>query len=503
MTLDSDLFLHILQAIGLGLGVALALRLLGRFTPVRRVQASALAGALAAGAYIILRGSGIPNEETVLRVVAALGLMLAANAFLLLFDLLLWDYALGKRRHMVVPRLLVDLFNFIVLLAVALLVLRQVFNVDLSALVVTSTVVSAVIGLALQDMLGNVVAGLALQLEQPFTVNDWVYVSDQEGQVVQMNWRTLTIRTRDNHNVIIPNANVAKQEIINYSRPTSLQRLHATVGIAYRHPPVLVKEALSRATSGAEGVAADPPPEILVKDYGEFAIHYDVRYWITDYARAQQIHDAVMTRIWYELRRAGLTIPFPARDVTVRMLGDDHDARAQEQLRREIFAELRPLAVFAPLSEAQIETLVRGADLQRYTAGETLVRQGDAGDSLFVIKSGKVRVDVRSESGQVTTVAALDSGDFFGETSLLTGEPRTASVIALAETEVVVVDKADFAEVLAADTGILEGLSMALESRMRNLAEQVAAAGADADLARQPPQRAALLTRIRGFFGVQ
>ncbi|MEK7325930.1 MAG: mechanosensitive ion channel family protein, partial [Chloroflexota bacterium] len=361
----------------------------------------------------------------------------------------------------------------------------------------------AVIGLALQDMLGNVVAGLALQLDQPFTVSDWVYVSEQEGQVVQMNWRTLTIRTRDNHNVIIPNANVAKQEIINYSRPTPLQRLHATVGIAYRHPPVLVKEALSRAASGAGGVAADPAPEILVKDFGEFAIHYDVRYWITDYARAQQIQDAVLTRIWYELRRAGLTIPFPARDVTVHMRGDDHDTRAQEQLRREIFAELRPLAVFAPLSDAQIEMLVRGAGLQRYTAGETLVRQGDAGDSLFVIKSGQVRVDVRSESGQVTTVATLDSGDFFGETSLLTGEPRTASVIALAETEVVVVDKADFAEALAADTGILEGLSMALESRMRNLAEQVAAAGADTASARQPPQRAALLTRIRGFFGVQ
>ncbi|MBI3241899.1 MAG: mechanosensitive ion channel [Chloroflexi bacterium] len=500
MTLDSELLIHILQAIGLSVGAAILLRLLGRFAPVRRVQASALAGALAAGAYIILRGSGIPNEAAVLRVVAAFGLMLAANALLQLFDLLLWDYILGRRRHMVVPRLLVDLFNFIVLVVIALAVLKQVFNVDLSALVVTSTVVSAVIGLALQDMLGNVVAGLALQLERPFAVGDWVLVSGHEGQVVQLNWRTLTIKTRDSHNVIVPNANVAKQEIINYSRPTDLQRMHATLGVAYRHPPVVVKEALFRAAAGAEGVAADPPPEVIIKDFGEFAVHYDVRYWLTDYARAHQIGDSVLTRIWYELRRADITIPFPARDVTVRTLTEDHETRAQAQLRRDTFAELRPLAVFAPLSDAQIETLVRGADLHRYTAGETLVRQGDAGDSLFVIKSGQVRVDVRSESGQVTTVAVLHPGDFFGEMSLLTGEPRTASVVAQAETEVVVVDKPDFAAVLAADTGILDGLSLALETRARNVVEQVAAA--DAASIRQPPQRAALVKRIRGFFGV-
>lgn len=112
------------------------------------------------------------------------------------------------------PRLLVDLFNVIVMFAAALAVLNIVFGVQLGAFLVTSTVVSAVIGLALQDMLGNVVAGLALQIERPFSVGDWVMVSDQEGQVTQMNWRTLTVRTRNNHHVIVPNSRIAKQEII-------------------------------------------------------------------------------------------------------------------------------------------------------------------------------------------------------------------------------------------------------------------------------------------------
>ncbi len=496
------MLVNIAQAIGLGLGVALILWLLRGFSPVRRLRASVLLAALIAGLYLVVRGSGIPGEATALKVIIAAGVMLAANAVLQLLDLLLWDYLVSQRRHIVVPRLLVDLFNFVALTAVALAVLNRVFGVDLSALLVTSTVVSAVIGLSLQDLLGNVFAGLALQLERPFTVGDWVHVSGQEGQVVQMNWRTLTLRTRDNHNVFLPNASAAKQDIVNYSRPTPLQMLHADVGLAYRHAPGLAREVLARAAAGAEGVRADPPPEVLVKKYGEYAIHYDVRYWITDYTRLPQIQDAVLTRIWYELRRAGLTIPFPTRDLTVRTLPEDHEARAQEQLRREVFAALRPLSVFAPLTDAQIEQLGRGAALQRYTAGEALVRQGDAGDSLFVIKAGRVRVDVRGEGGQVTTVATLGPDEFFGEMSLLTGEPRSASVVAQSEVEVVLVDKPDLAAVITTDTRIPEALSVALEARMRRAADQVAA-GLAAPADKRPPQQAALLGRIRRFFGIK
>ena len=502
MNLGSDFLLHVLEAIGLGLGVALSLWLLRDYAPVRRVRASVLLAALMAGLYLILKGSGAPGEETVVEVVAAAGIMLAANAVLQLLDLLLWDYLIGTRRHVDVPRLLVDLFNFIALTVVALAVLSRVFHADLSALLVTSTVVSAVIGLSLQDLLGNVIAGVALQLERPFTVGDWVRVSGQEGQVVQTNWRTITLRTRDNHNVFLPNANAAKQDILNYSRPTPLQMLHADIGLAYRHAPGAVKAVLARAVAGAEGVRAEPAPEVLVKEYGAYAVAYDVRYWVTDYARVPHIQDAVLTRIWYGLRREGIAVPFPTQEVTLRTLAEDHEARAQEQLRREIVAALRPLTVFAPLSDVQIEQLARGAALQQYAAGEMLVRQGEVGDSLFVIKAGTVRVDVKSEGGQVTTVATLGPDEFFGEMSLLTGEPRSASVIAQTETEVIVVDKADFATVLTADTGILEAISLSLEARMRNRAEQVATGtGPLAD--KQPPQRAALLRRIRGFFGIK
>lgn len=502
MLTTDEFLLRVAEAAGLGLGVGILLWLLRGYAPVRRVRVSLLLCAAMGGLYLVIAGSGLPAEQMVARIVAAAAVMLGANALLQLFDLLLWDYVLERRRHVAVPRLLVDLFNFVVLVVVALAVLNRLFGVELGAFLVTSTIVSAVIGLALQDMLGNVVAGLALQIERPFSVGDWVTVSDQEGQVMQMNWRTLTVRTRNNHNVIVPNGNIARQEIINYSRPTPLQLIHASVSVAYHHPPGVVKESLARAVAGAGGVLQEPPPEILVREFGDYAIHYDVRFWIADYARLPHIADSVLSRIWYGLQRDGLTIPFPVRDVIVRTLPEDHEARLQDKLRREVFAELRSLAVFEPLSDSQIDQVAQSAAIHRYGVGETLVRQGDQGESLFTIKSGRVRVEVRNDAGQPTTVAELGPDDFFGEMSLLTGEPRSASVIAQTETEVVVVDKADFAAVLVADATIVEALSLALEDRLRHL-NRLAAADTGAAMAAATTQSAALIKRIQGFFGIK
>jgi small-conductance mechanosensitive channel len=502
MALTPEFWSNLTASIGLGLAGALVLWLFRRNKLAQRVRVSALLTMLGLGAYLTVRGAGwLAADSLSLRVLLSLSILLGANTLLQLFDWVAWDYVMAQRRHIAVPRLLVDIFNFVMLLAVALGLLRGVFGVqDLSGLLFTSTVLSAVIGLALQDTLGNVITGLALQLEQPFTVGDWVRVSDEEGQVTQMSWRAVTLRTRDNHNIFIPNGNVAKQHIINYSRPVPLQRMHAAVGVAYAHPPEQVKAVLTGAMTEARGVCAEPAPQAVVAGYGDFAVQYDLRYWITDYTRAIEIHDEVMTRVWYALKRAHMTIPFPQRDVAVKMLSDDHEARAHARQRAEVARALRPLPILAPLSDAQIEQLAETAARQRYATGERLVRQGDDGDSLFVITHGRVRIERQLEDGQTLTLDHLEHDQFFGEMSLLTGEPRSASVIAEAETEVVVVSKAGMSPVIAADGRIAEAFSLALMKRTRNVEAAVAKTGplpaktdrADSDL----------LARIRRFFGV-
>ncbi len=486
----------------LGLVAAAIVGVLRGFGSVRRLRVWAVMAGLSTGAYMAVWGTGIRHEEGALQGLSALMLLTATAALLRLVDLIFWDWFLSKRRHVTVPRLAVDLFKLLAIVGVAIAILKYDFGMELSGLLVTSTVVSAVIGLAIQDMLANVAAGLGVQLEKPFSVGDWLLIGPHEGFVTQLNWRSLTLRTRDRHEVIVPNATVARTEVINFSRPSSLQRAHVHVGVAYKHPPGIVKEALARAAASCPEVQTDPPVEILVRSFDESAVHYDVRFWITDFSRLLQITDDVSSRVWYELNRNNLSIPFPQRDVTLRTASDEQEMRAAEVRRREIFSVLRPLPVFKPLSDEQIETLVSAAALQVFMRGETLVYQGDRGESLFVIRSGTVRIDKSLGEGPTTTIATMGSGDFFGEMSLLTGEPRTASIIAETETEVVVVSKEAFAPVLTADTGILVGLSAALEDRARNTAERLADLPAGGGPMKAQPQTSALLRRIGRFFGL-
>jgi small-conductance mechanosensitive channel/CRP-like cAMP-binding protein len=502
MTLTPEFVSNFSLAVGLGLAIAVLLWLLRRYALVRRIRLSALLTVLLLSVYASVQSAGwFAPDSFSLKLLLSVTVLLAANTLLQIFDWVAWDYVMGQRRHIAVPRLVADIFNLVVLAAVAAGLLRFVFGVaDLSGLLFTSTVLSAVVGLALQDTLGNVITGVALQLEQPFSVSDWVKLSDQEGQITQMNWRSITLRTRDNHNVFIPNANVAKQLIINFSRPTPLQRMHAFVSVAYSHPPEHVKAVLVHGVAEAQGVCAAPAPQVIVSQYGEFAVHYDIRYWITDFARALDIHDAVMTRVWYALQRANLSIPFPVRDVTVKMLGDDHEARTLAGRQREVMSALRPLPIFAPLNDAQVAQLAGTATRQRFATGERLVRQGEAGDSLFVITKGRVRVEKQLDDGQTLTLAHLEPDEFIGEMSLLTGEPRSASVVAETETEVVVVSKAGLSPVIAADGRIAEAFSLALMTRARNVADVVAKTG---PLAAKPDRADSdLLARIRRFFGV-
>lgn len=493
-------FEHLLLAPLLGLVAAALVGALRGFGSVRRLRIWAVLAAFAGGAYFAVAGSGIRFEEHIRQALAALAFLTSAAAILRLVDLIFWDWFLSKRRQVTVPRLAVDLFKLITIVSVAIAILKFVYSMELSGLLVTSTVVSAVIGLAIQDMLANVAAGLGVQMEKPFSVGDWLLIGSHEGVVTQLNWRTLTLLTRDRHEILVPNSTVAKTEVVNFSRPSTLQRAHAYVGVAYKHPPGVVKAALERAASSCPEVARTPPVEILVRSFEDSAVMYDVRYWITDFGRLLQIADDVNSRIWYELQRCHLTIPFPQRDVTLRTASDEQEKAAAELRRREIFSVLRPLPVFAPLGDEQIETLVAGADLQMFTRGETLVRQDERGESLFVIRSGSVRID-KSVDGSATTIATIGAGDFFGEMSLLTGEPRTASIVAEEETQVVVVGKEAFAPVLAADTGLLVGLSAALEARARHTAERLADLPMEKYEAKAQPT-SALLRRIRHFFGV-
>ena len=450
-------------------------------------------------AFLVVDGRlSHPGKETIWKAALSATILVGVHVFMQLADHLVWERVLRPRR-IAVPRLLFDVINAVVLVGVGLAILKALYDFNLTGLLVTSTVLSAILGLSLQDVLSSVMAGIALQIGSPLSPRDWIRVADKEGEVVQMNWRTITLRSRDGHHVVLPNARVAREDILNFSRPGPAVMLHATVGVAYAHPPGDVKAVLASAIAGAAGVAASPPPEVLVARFADSAVEYDLRFWTLDYASVATVRDAALSRAWYALRRAGFAIPFPQREVALRHVAETRKEERLEKLRAEAFEALRGVEAFRPLSDEQVRDLSRHAHVERYTAGEALVRQGDPGGSLFVLLDGEVRVR-RADGGAARELARLGPGSFFGEMSLLTGEPRSASVLALDEVEVVVVEKAAVSTLLRDDNHLARALSEALQSRSR---EQAVAAAPAAGTAVQQAVADGLLDRIQRFFGLE
>ncbi len=501
--MSQQMIVHGIEAVVLGLAVGLILWLIRKHSPGGRLKLWILLAGIAGASYLIMKMFGVPGESTFSRIALAATIMLGANTILQVLNLLLWDYLLKKRGDIHIPRLIIDMINFIVLAIVAVAILNGIFGVKLTAFLVTSTVLSAVIGLSLQDILGNLFAGLALQMERPYKVGEWIGVGEEEGIVVQMNWRTLTIRTRAGDHVTIPNATVSKDIVTNYSHPNRQHMCRIEVGMSYDHSPGQVKEIISGIFSRTGGVLAKPLPKVFLDKFDDYTVNYDVRFWITEFHRKPEIENEVRTHIWYSLRRAGLSIPFPIRDVTVRTVPEDHEGRIKELLKAEILNELRKVELFKMLNEEQILKLAESSSRHLYSKGEILVNQGDSGDSLLIISDGSVEVYVSDNSGRKTHLADLHEGDYFGEMSLLTGEPRSASVSAASETEVIVVRKDGLADLLETEPSILEPLSEMLEKRLEDLSGRIVDISVVEKKHKQPVQKDHILSRIRDFFGIR
>lgn len=436
--------------------------------------------------------------ELIAKILLAVAQLTAVWAGLQVLEVTLWETYTRRRKGAPIPQLVWDILAFVVMVFAVLRSLAVDFNVDVTTLLVTSSVVSVVVGLALQDTLRNLIAGIALQTDPPFSIGEWVKLGEHEGEVVEFNWRTLAIRTRENNIVVLPNGTVAAAEIINYGRPSPLAAFDIYVGVAYPHPPGEVKAVLAAAAAEAEGVSPHRPAGIFVDEYADFAVVYRLRIWLEDWSQRPQVKDAVLRRIWYQLRRHGMGIPFPIRDVNLRTVREDAEQLAQLDRQDSIRNALRPLSLFASLRDDQLDELAAASTLHRFTSGEALFRQGAAGNSLYLLCRGRVRVDVEQAGGAPVTIAQRGPGDFIGEMSLLTGEPRSATVVAEDETEAVIVPSEAIAAILLEDPDVMQGLSDALTERVLERDTQLAEAAGRAEA--HASMKAQLLERMRRFF---
>ncbi|MCA9616594.1 MAG: mechanosensitive ion channel family protein [Sandaracinus sp.] len=433
-----------------------------------------------------------------LRIVAVFFLLasLARSVYLLLLHSVITRYVGGNE----VPRIVRDLIQALLYVGVLMATLRAA-GVEPTSLLTTSALLTAVIGLSLQDTLGNLFAGLAIQIQHPFRVGDWiVYEADEKnmGKVVEMNWRATKVLTLDEVEITVPNATLAKAALRNYSLPTPRVRRHVYVDAPYDRPPEQVIPELIDAARSVPGVLSSPAPTVIVADFTDRGVRYDVRFHISDLDGRENVAGMVRERLWYALQRLGIEVPVPQR--VVRMFDYTEERLAHEQQARVDDRDdaLRRVDFLRALPDEARHRLAEGSTTRLYAPSEAVILEGDHGEELFVVRRGEVAVEVGRSRREV---ARLGPGQFFGEMSLMTGEQRKATVRALRETELLVINKEALARVLKEQPELAETISRVLSERAAALDTKTTMPGTTEGEATERESRV-LLTRIKRFFSL-
>jgi small-conductance mechanosensitive channel/CRP-like cAMP-binding protein len=413
--------------------------------------------------------------------------------------LLAVDVVFGKRTQRTVPRIFRDLTQAVVYLIVVMLTLK-VGGVEPSSLLTTSALLTAVVGLSLQDTLGNLVSGLALQMQQPFQIGDWIqFESDprQIGQVTEVNWRATTVMTSDLVEVIVPNSMLAKSPIRNYSRPSKVSRRSVAVSGAYAAPPHRVQEAIEKALVGTPGVLREPSPWVQTKVFGDSGIEYTVWFFTDDYAARERTDGFVRDRVWYAMQRAKLEIPFPIRTVHMHQVSEESKDRDREQELQRRDSVLRCVDFLDVLPVETHRTLAARSDVRLFAPGETIIQQGDTGGDLFIIDRGEVYVEHRRD-GRVMPIAKLGPGKFFGEMGFMIGEVRTATVRAVTDCALLVVGHDAFHDTIRPVPGVVEKMSDLLAVRQAEL--EAVASEKRKSIEPMEDRSKRLISQIKSFF---
>lgn len=372
-----------------------------------------------------------------------------------------WDGYFKEKKQTEIPKFLQELAALVVFLAALMLVLNGIYGEGkaLAGLLAGSGVAAIILGFAMQDLLGNIISGIALEIGKPFKRGDWLIIEKERAEVIEVNWRSTRLRTNDDVYLDIPNTQIVKHTIVNVSHSTRHHAERICVGIDYSVPPNVVREALIRAANDGYCVLKKPAPKVFLKDYSDSAIIYEIKFWIERDDLFNDIFDSIRTNIWYELNRANIKIPYPIR--TIQM---ERTSAKSQKVPYELLATLRQQQFFQCLEDAESERLLTSSKLLRYGRGERIIEQGAEGNSMFVLVNGAADVRV-NHNGQAAHVAALKAGDYFGEMSLLTGEKRSATVVAKNDCELLEIEKAAFSEVLQSNQRLFQKLSEMLARR--------------------------------------
>jgi small-conductance mechanosensitive channel/CRP-like cAMP-binding protein len=379
-------------------------------------------------------------------------------------NVILWRWLFPGARQPGGRKLIADLVSGLVYVAAFFAILAFAFDQEISGVLATSGVVAIVIGLALQTSLGEIVSGLFMSVEAPYRAGDWITLDDNvEGQVIETNWRATRIRTWAGDVRIVPNSVIARSQIVNHYFPDPHHTPSVDVTIDARTPPARAMAVLMSAALASPCVRREPPPTVIIRTLGQTTIEYRVEFVIDDFAEARAARSDVASRIWLHLVWAGIRMDGPP-------LASPANAESEAERTAALEKALTRVSLFEPLSFDERGALAASFKTRKVAAGTTLVSQGEGGDSMFLISEGVLIVRAHRKEGNDADVTRLGPGEFFGEMSLLTGEPRSATVVALTDVCVHELAKDDLSPIMTTRPALANELARVLATRQLALA---------------------------------
>lgn len=395
-----------------------------------------------------------------------------------------------------VPGILVTFAGLITWVLIVGIIIGKVYEQSMAALLTTSTVVIGVIGIALQKLIADFFSGIVLGLETPYALGDWLQIepNGMTGRVVEFNWRSTRILTLERTTIVVPNSHLVGNPFRNLSTPEKHFRDELRIPLAFEVTCYQAQRILLSAANQVDEIASLPrKPSVSIAEYDERGVIWQLFYWIPDRGRRNKLRYAVHQNILRNLHFAGLQIAMPVRESLRTPIAEYLDAGVYQLLKQS--------KLFADLRDEELRTLASGASERVYYAGEPMLKQGNPGSSLFIVNEGLLAVRINDGKGGYTQVARINPGEFFGELSLLTGEPRGATVVPITDCRITEIGKEVMQEIITKRPEMAEMLSRILAERQAVNEQQLGlrasgqAAGTDG-LARQ------LLGRISAFFNL-
>lgn len=405
-------------------------------------------------------------------------------------DAFVFDVLMSRRRNVIAPQLLRQIIKIVLYLLLFASALKIVLDYDVKTALTGGAVLAAVVGLALQDTLGNLFSGIALHLEGAFEVGDVIHSGEYVGVVESVSWRATRMRGFSNQIIVLPNSVIARERLEVFPRAQLNARV-LQLGVDYNIPPATVIGIVSQAAAHVDGVASEVPCFARVATFADSSVVYEIKYHTRDYAQRDRIDAEIRKAVWYALHRNKIAFATPVRAFQNYTPPEvRHDVSSDDVLER-----LGEVDILSPLTEAARQTIAAVTRVHFYSKGETIIRHADAGDSMFVVHTGTASVRLPDDSDQGWhEVAQLGPGTLFGEMALLTGETRTADVVALTDVTALEIGKDSLQPILSDNPDLVEAITAKVVQRRVHL---------DAIRIGEPEEEETSIgSRVRAWFGL-